>query len=260
MLHRPPLPEKVHKPTLPLPLTQYRDYPDMESFEEAVQELLAMAETSDATQMSGQVDAQAYEHLHAGASDLLLAAIDPATGDSIIHRAAAAGNLKVLHAIYSWFGRNWASQPEKVREFWLIVTHQNLVGNTALHAAARAGNRNGVKGVYRLFHRKDCSNVDSDREDLVSGEPNIPVEYLDWEAVGGYNPLGNRLALDFVCTKNQAGLDAAGEARAAGHEKLAVWLDGLAARIDRDGMRGDAEYMKEARRMSLARNSYHEDG
>ena len=248
----PPLPPVQRKPTLPLPLTDFdfqHDVPGMDSFEVATQKLLAMAETADKARLRSRM----------GASGLLMAAIDPATGDSVVHRAAAAGNLNVLHTIPTWFGRNLSQQPEREREFWLLVTHQNRAGDTALHAAARAGNRRGVKGVYRLFHRQDCFNVDSDDDDPESAQTDPPAEYWDWEAMRDDYPYDNRPALDFVCTKNRAGRDAAGEARAAGHEDLAVWLDGLVARLDRDGMREDEEYMREARLAALENHRYHED-
>ena len=69
----------------------------------------------------------------------------------------------------------------------------------------------------------------------------------------------NLPALDFVCARNRAGHDAAGEARAAGYEDLAHWLEGLVARLDRDGMREDKDYMREARLTALENHYYHDD-
>jgi hypothetical protein len=86
------------------------------------------------------------------------------------------------------------------------------------------------------------------------------MEYWDWVAMkeedDGYS---NLPALDFVCTRNWAGRDAAGEARATGHGELSVWLDGLVARIDRDGMRNDGGYMREARLTALENHGYRGD-
>lgn len=53
--------------------------------------------------------------------------------------------------------------------------------------------------------------------------------------------------------------DAIGEARAAGYEDLAVWLHRLVERLDRDGIREDEEYMREARRTTLENYRYLND-
>jgi len=61
------------------------------------------------------------------------------------------------------------------------------------------------------------------------------------------DPYSNLLALDLVLVKKRARRDAAVEALVAGHEDLAVCLGGLAATLDRGGMREDEKYMREAR-------------
>ena len=87
-----------------------------------------------------------------------------------------------------------------------------------------------------------------------------PVEYWDCVAMkeedDGYS---NLPALDFVCTRNRAGRDVAGEARDAGHEELSVWLGGLVARIDRDGMRNNRGHLREARLTALENHGYRGD-
>lgn len=40
---------------------------------------------------------------------------------------------------------------------------------------------------------------------------------------------------------------------------LAVWLDGLVATLDRDGMREDEEYTREARWTAVENHWYHDD-
>ena len=226
-----------------------------------------MAETADKARLMPYMDAAAYAQLRGGPSDLLLTAIDHATGDSVVHRAAAAGNIDVLNAIPYCFGRNFGQAPENVRKLWVLVTHQNLAGNTALHAAARVGNLRGVKGVYRLFHMFECLDVDDSFYDDETSRPESadtenpaepPVEYFDW-ATAEEDPYSHLPPLDFVCTKNRAGRDAAGEARTAGHEDLAVWLDGLVARLDRDVMREDEEYMRVAKLTALENHWYYGD-
>ena len=246
-LHAPPI---VRKPTLPLPDEHYHK-PALEYFEAVTQTLLAMAPAADKASLTAYRDTPAYNQLRCGSSDLLLTAIDPASGDSVLHRAAAAGNIAVLNAILTSFGPQISQRPEQERLLWVLITHQNGAGDTALHAAAHAGNLTGVKAIYRLFHGFDYYDVDEDVEDP-------PVEYWDWAAMD--DSYSNLPALDFVCTRNRAGRDAAGEARAAGWEDLAVWLEGLVARLDRDGMRGDEEYMREARLTALENHWYCDDG
>jgi len=226
-----------------------------------------MAETADKAHLMPYLEMTAYAQLRGNCSDLLLRAIDPTTGDSVVHRAAAAGNIDVLNAIPYSFGRNFGNVPKKVRQLWVLVTHQNLAGDTALHAAARAGSVRGVKGVYRLFHVMDCLDVDdsfhddeTSRAESASTDYPVeaPVEYFDWSTAED-EPDAHLPALDFVCTKNRAGRDAAEEARSVGHEDLAVWLDGLVARLDRDGMREDKDYMRKARLAALENHWYHDD-
>ncbi len=267
MFPRPPAPPVKRKPTLPLPLEIQHDVPGLPPFEVVTQTVLAMAETTDEARLVPYLQGAAYAQLRAGPSDLLLTAIDSATGDSVIHRAAAAGNIEVLNAILSSFGPNFRNVPEMERELWVLVTHQNLAGDTALHAAARAGSVRGVKGVYRLFHVMNCLDVDDSFHDDETSRAEsadtdypieAPVEYFDWSTAED-EPDAHLPALDFVCTKNRAGRDAAGEARSAGHEDLAIWLDGLVAKLDRDGMSEEKDYMRKARLTALKNNWYHSD-
>lgn len=267
MFPRPPLPPVERKPTLPLPLDIQHDVPGLPPFEVVTQTVLAMAETADEARLVPYLQGAAYAQLRAGPSDLLLTAIDPATGDSAIHRAAAAGNIDGLDAILASWGPHFRNVPEMERQLWVLVTHQNLAGDTALHAAARAGSVRGVKGVYRLFHMMNCLDVDDSFHDDETARAEsadtdypieVPVEYFDWSTVED-EPDAHLPALDFVCTKNRAGRDAAGEAHSAGHEELAVWLDGLVARHDRDGMSKDEDYMRRARLTALKIHWYHGD-
>ena len=267
MFPRPPAPPVEPKPTLPLPFEIQHDVPGLPPFEVVTQTVLAMAETADSARLVPYLQGAAYAQLRGGPSDLLLTAIDPATGDSVIHRAAAAGNIDVLNAILLSFGPNFRNVPEKERQLWVLITHQNLAGDTALHAAARAGSVRGVKGVYRLFHMMNCLDVDDSFHDDETSRAEsadtdypteAPVEYFDWSTAED-EPDAHLPALDFVCTKNRAGRDAAGEARSAGHKDLAIWLHGLIARLDRDGMSKDEDYMRKARLTALENHRYHGD-
>ncbi len=150
MSRHPPRPPVVLRPTLPLPLQKYEVHceatpeSETEPFEVAVQSSLAMATTADRASLVDYMDRRAYLHLRGGPDDLLLTAIDPTTGDSLLHRAAAAGSTDALFAVLQCFGPQLLQRPEQEQALWLLVTHQNLAGDTALHAAARAGSRRGA--------------------------------------------------------------------------------------------------------------------
>lgn len=241
MWPRPTPPPVVRKPTLPLPYTFYNEGP----FEDTVQRVLAIAATGDGLRSINYTSSES----------LLLAAIDPATGDSTLHRAAAAGNIAFMRDISNGFGRQISQRPGQERLYWVLMVHQNLAGDTALHAAARAGNLRGAKGVYRLFHFDDL-DVDDETRGPDSEEP--PAEDWDWGRLEN-DPYATDPSLAFVCTKNLAGRDAAAEARAAGHNDLAAWLDRLAERLDRAGMRTNEDYMRRARRIALKNYWYYDD-
>ncbi|KAL2448136.1 hypothetical protein ABEF95_014756 [Exophiala dermatitidis] len=106
--------------------------------EEATRHLLACAATTGAEPSYFQGNA------------LLASFIDLATGDSALHRAAAARNVSFINAIPTSFGT--VVMPSTARLLWALYTHQNHAGDTSLHAAARAGSLPGVTGVYRVFH------------------------------------------------------------------------------------------------------------
>lgn len=263
MPYVPPPIERI--PTLPLPYEATRDIPDLPTFDVETQTLLARAETDDKANFMAYLEWAAYAQLRGNGLNLLLSAIDPTTGDSAIHRAVAAGNLNALDAILSGLGRGFGMMPNHTRQFWLLVTHQNLAGDTALHAAARTGSVKATKAVYRLFHREPIFDVDDRLLNdpaswLETAKPEeigdeVPVEYFDFRTAED-EPEFYLPPLDFVCKKNQAGRDAAEEARSAGHEDLATWLEGLIARHDRNSMRKDTEYMRKARRVALHTHCY----
>jgi hypothetical protein len=266
MLHYAPAPAVSHKPTLPLELERYGD-PDGPSFDTVVQSVLSMAETEDLASFRSYTDRQGYVQLRGSALDLFLTAIDPGTGDSTIHRAAAAGNIDALIAVQKSFGRGYAQTPTLWQEHWLLITHQNLAGDTALHAAARTGQLKSLKALYRSFHRTSLSDIDDSLHDDPSSwlQPagsdmwqEHPVESWPW-TMHDDDPLTYLPPLEFLGRKNRSGRDAAAEARFAGHEDLGTWLDELVARNDRDGLARDEAYMRKARQVTLEKYFYHDD-
>ncbi len=79
--------------------------------------------------------------------------------------------------------------------------------------------------MYRIEDYKEFDALDSGDDDPDSGS-GLHLEY-DWKAMSQRNsdPFGPPPPLDFICTKNRAGHNA------AGHIGLAEWLDRSTARI-----------------------------
>jgi len=229
---------------------------ELSNFEAEVQRFLARMETMvDQKDIKDEMNRLSC-WLYTGDCDILFIAMDPVTGDSALHRAAAAGNVDALTVFMDSFPPNPSQQPEQERRIWVLLTYQNRAGDTMLHAAARAGKLESVKGVYHMIFGYEIVN-DPELDSPNSDYP--PVEYWDWADTTKYDQEFSRAPLDFVCTKNQAGRDAAGEARVAGHEDVAVWLDEVAAKLDYEHMRDDEEYMKALRRTVLEWKRYFED-
>jgi hypothetical protein len=234
MGYNPPPPPTERLPTLPMQSEDGHPFID----ESSAQRLLALAANGTPEELA--------QHFSRGSSYSLLGAIDPATGDSVLHRAAAVGNLRSMSAIQSTFGPNMGHQRGQERRYWLFMVHQNLAGDTALHAGARAGNLEGVRAVYRMFHQLEAS------DDTISG-PGSEEPSAEFWSTGDFpdDPFFLTPALVFVCTKNQAGRDAAAEATEAGHPEITQWLNDLKQRLDPDGKRQDEGYLRQARQEVL---------
>ena len=201
---------------------------------EDVERLLAAARTdSDSKRIRNIFHLIAHAH-SCTSMDLLLTAIDPGTGDSPLHAAASNPTTAALGAMrlmaIDLLGSLWH----------LVLTHRNEAGNTALHVAARAGVLDVVTAVYRVFHRDTPPGPGDDwREEGVE----LPAE--EWEYDEGMREADEHVpGLLFLLMKNAEGRDAAGEARAAGHEAVGEWLDAVVARLDPDEKRADEGEME----------------
>src|SRR4051812_39137163 len=121
-MYRPPPPPVELKPTLPLILEAERNNitrVDHATSEDVIQQVMTMAEMGNEAEQGKLIE-------YIG-RNLLLTAIDPMTGDSFIHRAAATGNIAGLNTIlHNWGRGNWGNNGQRVRELWLLITHQNL--------------------------------------------------------------------------------------------------------------------------------------
>jgi len=151
-----------------------------------------------------------------GSVGVLLMAVDPSTGDSLLHSAAAGANVAGVRGIQDAFRTS-----RLARSFHMLVAHRNASGDTALHVAVRGGHQDVVTAVYRLF----CDDWLPGRRALKEAR-RLPRrgEFVEDEEEDYVPPL-----VSLVDVK-RAGHDAAAEARAAGHEDLARWLEAVVAR------------------------------
>ncbi|EEA24237.1 hypothetical protein TMatcc_007311 [Talaromyces marneffei ATCC 18224] len=229
---RPPPPRLVPKPELPLHDENLRSF----MLENGVQELLDSAITEDKPISTGY-----------GPLDLL-AAIDPVTGDSVVHRAASVGNTRFLSGILGCWGKRCGNDKRPLGSFWVLMMHQNLAGDTALHVAARHGSLQGAKAVYRLLHHDWVHDEDHNDE-------NPPADEWEWDfkedLIFVYK------AVIFVCAKNKDGLDAAALAQESRNNVLIKWFEDLLQKIDPDGKRNDDSYIKGAWAMVLEYYGYY---
>lgn len=184
------------------------------------------------------IQPMAHKHGMPSGLGVLLVAISPSTGDSILHSVAAAGNEEGIFVVRQMFDtrHGWVNQVMCAVQY-AVMTHQNHLGNTALHAAAAAGHLVVVKRLYRMFNRVFIAD---EGPDIEGGE----LHAEDWVRVGTGDELWADKALLFLSTENRAGRVASAEARHHGHEDIAVFLEAIIGRIDPEGLRYDADEMR----------------
>ncbi|OAQ61852.1 ankyrin repeat-containing domain-containing protein [Pochonia chlamydosporia 170] len=155
----------------------------------------------------------------------LTQAIDPTTGDSLLHVAVRAGSMDGVVKLMERFDR--ARRPRPPRPFYTwayhaFIAHQNYNGDTVFHVAARNGNLLLMKMIYRYIDphwSAVCPEDDSDAPEEDVYPITVDEEYST-----------PRLML--LLTKNRAGRDIIAEARLVGNDGLADWLDAIVDRLD----------------------------
>ena len=198
---------------------------------DVVEETLELVRTADEQRIGTWFDVQAYRR-SATSYDILLMAIDPSSGDSALHAAAAAGNLSCIRAIRRMFNLGYRTSNVK-RVLYLLLTHANKTGDQALHAAARSGHLDCVIALYRLFNHDSLPGEPDMREPGVE----FPAEEWTWEA--DVTDDWQASALVYVTATNDLGHEAIDEARLAGHDHITEWLQSLLDRLDPEGRRRD---------------------
>ncbi|KAG9252425.1 uncharacterized protein F5Z01DRAFT_660663 [Emericellopsis atlantica] len=100
-----------------------------------------------------------YRRYKADGVDIWFQAIDPETGDSLVHAIVRSGRIGALEACSFYptcgFGRARYQQP---RDRHILFMHQNMQGDNGLHVAARTGGLPLVRAVLRNFKGRDTLN------------------------------------------------------------------------------------------------------
>jgi hypothetical protein len=170
---------------------------------------------------------RANEHKFYIAPCTLVQAIDPTTGDSLLHVAVRAGSMDGVVSLMARFDR--AGQRRFYR--WArhaFIAHQNHHGDTVFHVASRSGN---LKLIIMLYRFIDChwSAPHPDVEDEDAPENEV------YPFTASEDSSSPRLML--LITKNRGGRDAAAEARLVGNDEIAEWFDAVADKLDPKGTR-----------------------
>ncbi|KAH7312685.1 hypothetical protein B0I35DRAFT_481120 [Stachybotrys elegans] len=158
---------------------------------------------------------------------VLCMAIDQDTGGSMYHTAVTAGRIDAMVALSRCFRADNEIRYRRVYE--IIYTHRDRHGDTILHKAAQSGRQDLLLAAFRLFHG-DWLPGEEGRGSYAPAEDTVGEEDEDEFRVP---------QLTYLLMENGNGRTAAQEARAQGHERLAVWLEDILDRSDPAGERLD---------------------
>lgn len=168
----------------------------------------------------------------------LALAIDPETGDSLLHIAAASTcePLAVQEVIAQTTQRSCGldrSVGPRQRALESLLMHQNYAGDSVLHVAARSGVQRATTYLYRAFwndESRDC--LDWTTPPLSDSDITTP-EFQRIEDPRDNDIRGKCLA--FLLLPNKEGHTASDAARFAGHADVAIWLENIVLLLDPDG-------------------------
>ncbi|CCF47342.1 hypothetical protein CH063_15769, partial [Colletotrichum higginsianum] len=152
-----------------------------------------------------------YKRYNCDGIDIWLQAIDPETGDSLVHVIVRSGRIRAFGAcqLHPTCG-NGTARFQGHRERHILFMHQNREGDNGLHVAARTGGLPLVRAVLRAFVGRDTDDGantpgEFDRNEL----PGDNGRMFSWQA--------KRIL--FMEARNRAGKTAADEARHHGHKE-----------------------------------------
>lgn len=150
---------------------------------------------------------------------------DQATGNTLLHLAAANGQITAIRQIReTCFSNSLSHGRGGARRCTYTVRRNKTEGNTALHCAVTQHNLDVVRAIYRFFNDGWLPGEDSQGIPPIENATDRVDEEEDFAP-----------SLVFLRTKNAAGRDAAGEAIVAGCEENAKWCQEVMGRLDPRG-------------------------
>ncbi|KAF4780536.1 hypothetical protein HER10_EVM0012689 [Colletotrichum scovillei] len=191
---------------------------------EAARSFLDLFRKEDAREIFFRYEAVIPHNAHL--YQLLRWVTDPTTGDTAVHVAAAARNIRALDSHIESFGRDWSANPWLLTCFRAPFFLRNKAGDTVFHVAARTGRLDVVNGFEH------------------DPEPMYVPDYM--------------VAIVLLARKNGNGHTAADDAAAAGHHDVAQWLRLMLERLTLGNKRATERRM--ARMEELVDNRYDIDG
>lgn len=138
--------------------------------EDTIDELIYLARAGDLDELKDAIAAQASEQ-KGHASDILSAAIDSESGNSLLHYPAANGNVEITKHLLSHLPPSPSTPTPAAAS---TLNHKNTSGNTALHWAALNGHLEVVQALVEAGADPGVMNSagrDAIVEAEMSGKP-----------------------------------------------------------------------------------------
>lgn len=162
-----------------------------------------------------------------------LMAMEPTTGNSLMHTALIAQRIDLVDILRHFRSHNAAAYRQP---FYALYSHPRHDGDTILHSAVRSGKQELLIAAFQVFRGQ---YLDSPDESLQSDEAARRV--TSWWDDDNEEEVGMRIGeLMFLLHHNAKDRTAAAEARVLGHTDMAAWLERATQGDDPDGERHDA--------------------
>lgn len=111
--------------------------------EDAIDDLIYLARANELSELTSTITSLAASH-NCTAAEILSAAVDSASGNSLLHYPAANGSLEIIQHLLSLLP---PSPPTPTAAASAVLDRKNGSGNTALHWAALNGHLDVVKAL-----------------------------------------------------------------------------------------------------------------
>jgi len=149
---------------------------------------------------------------------VLYMAVEPSTGNTLLHTAMLAQRIDVLDALRRLRTHNAMAFH---RLFYALFTLQNYHGDTMLHSSVRSGKLELVKAAMQVFKQQHLNDAERMLQRAEGGLGNRTFYEANEESTTSMR-IGR---LTFLLQQNKEGRTAADEARVSGHADIVAWLD-----------------------------------